>query len=161
MSNPIWKGAYSNLIKCKRNSILNDPWAELHCLLIGEDCITNNNCSTYTQKYAKGLCLIDFLNRESKFRSHFEILILNAPLEIEYKWFKPAIKKSLLDLHKSYYKQYAKCPAYMMLYGRILFRQKNGCFHFFKLLNFSIKRINLWESAAISHDNSLDKEGLQ
>ena len=109
----------------------------------------------------KSLHQLDILSCELKFRPWNKISTLNAPLEIEYEWFKPAIKKSLLDLHKSSYRQCVKCPADMTLYGHIIFGQKKGCSHFYKLLNFSIKHINLWKSAAISLDNSWDEAGLQ
>ena len=41
------------------------------------------------------------------------------------------------------------------------FWTKKWCSHFYKLLNFSIKRINLWESTVISLDNSWNQKGFQ
>lgn len=63
---PVWLEVYSNLIKCKNNLFLCDSWIVFLCPIVGENCIIINKIA-YSQDLARGLQLIDVMNRYSDF----------------------------------------------------------------------------------------------
>ena len=150
-----------SLLNCKNKIILMEPTSSLFLPLFGEERVTKNSLPAYCE-WAIGSRVINIITSDSELAPN-DAFIKNArrqPVFYQLQNIKNCLKTSFMDTYKTADMRQIRETCPFNIYGRIVYKSKEGSAYYYTLLSYKCNKTLLWGKSRISLERDWEKANM-